>query len=1147
MNISELHVDDFGAWHNLTLDDLSESATVFYGRNEAGKTTLLNLIRTVLYGFSEKRCKKYLPPAQGAEAGGSLSISDINGRYSLHRSAPSNYRGGEGTFRVSSADGGKHGKELLTTLLAGVDETIFNNVFAVGLSQMQQLATLSDTEAAEQLYGLATGVDRVSLGDVTRELETRRCSLLTTPESERATTQPGAIDRLIEQRQRLQRELKALRRDEEHFARLRSDHRKLTKSITDREKSRKLLDARGDWAEISAEIRKRWARCKKINTKLEDIGAIIDIPQHVMSRVKAIDQNIRQRRREWEKLRDERKTLRQRAAKLSGGHALYPHAAEIEAIDRQRARVVALDHDVKAAKTTVEELEFELQAEMEELGLQTGTSAKRLPAISDEIIEALRIPAREARQLKESVEALKRLAAERRKEAEQVKGQLETAAVRFGGQEIGDVLDRSVTLVKRLERRIDLDEQREGLVRRLDETQDEASYWQGRTLLPWRGVLAVCGIFSGGVAALATGALNNWFTLDPGTGMPMMLIGGSLALVSLVIKNSFENSAEERVDFFHNQLDLLQDEQELANEEVAQLEKVLEGKGHYDQQLIDARQEMEQLSMYLPLNQRLRDATREADAAEHEATLAVRQLKDARLTWKASLRAVGLPDSLTPTQIGAMRGRVSGVTQLRTRINDARREQQDREQELETIRERIQQLLIVGQVIDAPDTLAGQLSRLVTELGRHSRSGRERDQLRERWDELGEKQKRVAGAAQQLYRHRRQLLEGHGISSPAELRDTVSRAGKAEKLRGERDHWLNKISEMAGEEFALPKLQKMLDRRSNALLEQLSRIDEERETLGADLNDLQQRAGQLKQKLDGHMSDRRGEQKELEIRVLDEKIRRASERWHHAATVSAVLDSVKQNYETRRQPVALAEASRHLDRLTEGRYTRIWTPMGQSALCIDDAHGTALPVEKLSRGTRELVFLALRLALVSSYNRRGANMPIVLDDVFVNFDDTRARAAAAVLYDLAKSGQQMLIFTCHERIRDIFGDMGADVRDLPARTGVAKRAQPIEPEEPVQEPQPVASPAADAKPIATVERAEASLPIYDAEAWDEAVEQLAIGLPVARKKAVEAPPAIVVEDVFEVQPDSEEQASAVRHLAWRDEWLDPLPDLADSE
>ena len=222
--------------------------------------------------------------------------------------------------------------------------------------------------------------------------------------------------------------------------------------------------------------------------------------------------------------------------------------------------------------------------------------------------------------------------------------------------------------------------------------------------------------------------------------------------------------------------------------------------------------------------------------------------------------------------------------------------------------------------------------------------------------------------------------------------------------------------------------------------------------------------------------------------------------------------------------------------------------MGQSSLSIDDRNGTPLPVEKLSRGTRELVFLALRLALVSSYQRRGASMPIVLDDVFVNFDDQRARAAAAVLADLAQAGQQFLVFTCHKRIRDIFAELDADVRDLPTRTGLAKRAEvETKPKKKLKKSEIVAIDSSPMPEPKKTPKVEASLPVYDAESWDEAIEQIA--LPVVEKKPEPKKRAVKKEEV--VLPDMEDaviseiaesDAWQVRP-AWRDEWLEPLPDL----
>ena len=63
MRIRKLRVDGFGVWTGLELSDLNAPLVVFYGENEAGKTTLMQFIRAVLYGFSDDRRQRYLPGA----------------------------------------------------------------------------------------------------------------------------------------------------------------------------------------------------------------------------------------------------------------------------------------------------------------------------------------------------------------------------------------------------------------------------------------------------------------------------------------------------------------------------------------------------------------------------------------------------------------------------------------------------------------------------------------------------------------------------------------------------------------------------------------------------------------------------------------------------------------------------------------------------------------------------------------------------------------------------------------------------------------------------------------------------------------------------------------------------------------------------
>jgi hypothetical protein len=110
-------------------------------------------------------------------------------------------------------------------------------------------------------------------------------------------------------------------------------------------------------------------------------------------------------------------------------------------------------------------------------------------------------------------------------------------------------------------------------------------------------------------------------------------------------------------------------------------------------------------------------------------------------------------------------------------------------------------------------------------------------------------------------------------------------------------------------------------------------------------------------------------------------------------------------------------------------------PLDRRGLLVENNQGESLSLDVLSRGTREAVFIGLRLALAGSFARRGAMLPLVLDDVLVNFDSDRVRCAANVLCDFARQGHQVIMFTCHEHITDIFEDAQADIRVLPPRDG----------------------------------------------------------------------------------------------------------------
>lgn len=87
--------------------------------------------------------------------------------------------------------------------------------------------------------------------------------------------------------------------------------------------------------------------------------------------------------------------------------------------------------------------------------------------------------------------------------------------------------------------------------------------------------------------------------------------------------------------------------------------------------------------------------------------------------------------------------------------------------------------------------------------------------------------------------------------------------------------------------------------------------------------------------------------------------------------------------------------------------------------------GKKIPLSRLSRGTVEQVYLALRVAC--SDLLYGKEFPLILDDTFAYYDDDRL---FCTLKWLAGRGQQILIFTCQRREEDLLKKTGAPYRKI---------------------------------------------------------------------------------------------------------------------
>jgi len=204
-----------------------------------------------------------------------------------------------------------------------------------------------------------------------------------------------------------------------------------------------------------------------------------------------------------------------------------------------------------------------------------------------------------------------------------------------------------------------------------------------------------------------------------------------------------------------------------------------------------------------------------------------------------------------------------------------------------------------------------------------------------------------------------------------------------------------------------------LDGSPQAMTEELEKASIRQEEVRTEVEALTGQAEQLEAEL------ARLEAETPDPARLAEDIRRLEEEERRVAGEASALEEALRSV---RRAVESYQAG-HLDRLARGtaqlfhafslgRFSEVRFTAGHEP----EARGEGAPwtpCSRMSRGTRDQLFLALRLALIESL---GESVPVVLDEVFPLWDDARLEEARRVLADRAEKGSQILIATRDTRL-----------------------------------------------------------------------------------------------------------------------------------
>lgn len=206
--------------------------------------------------------------------------------------------------------------------------------------------------------------------------------------------------------------------------------------------------------------------------------------------------------------------------------------------------------------------------------------------------------------------------------------------------------------------------------------------------------------------------------------------------------------------------------------------------------------------------------------------------------------------------------------------------------------------------------------------------------------------------------------------------------------------------------------------------------EEEGKNENGGMTALRERNRQIEQEMAKMNSDLRGFAEQIravaqnpetlrrEIREKKELEKELDHRYQVADIAHSVMEETLNEIRQSFGPELNEKTSEILGKLTGGAYgeTMVRKDYKVQVASGEDRHFREYGC--FSAGTVEQVYLALRLAIVELVESESGKMPLFLDDVLAQYDDSRAKEAIRYLKEYAEGGQ-VIMFTCHGFIREL--------------------------------------------------------------------------------------------------------------------------------
>ena len=438
------------------------------------------------------------------------------------------------------------------------------------------------------------------------------------------------------------------------------------------------------------------------------------------------------------------------------------------------------------------------------------------------------------------------------------------------------------------------------------------------------------------------------------------------------------------------------------------------------------------------LETQIQDAQRRLVPLQTALTQAESQWQEWQQAWQAALAEAGHEDTLPVEQLETRLARMHDIQTLLAQMDSLRADDIEPLQSALDSWMRHARTLADHLMPDAPAdmspqdmalTLAGRLKAARQDEAEHHRLQQQQARDRQALEAARQQQIQVDALLQPL-------RVAAGIDDMTLLGPAIARSEERRQI----EHEIRRIETAlreAGDGQPLENLRtEAASIEPDQLQVELNRLGTEAGQVVEDISRLGAQHGQLKAAFDALNGSDAAARAAARQQEAAAGMAEAAERYLRLKTAARLLQWSMERFRQTRQGPMLARASEIFQALTLGSFSRLLVDADSHdsprLVSIRTDGNKPVEVPGLSEGTRDQLYLALRLAALDQQASQGSRMPLIADDLFINFDDRRTEAGLQVLGDVSRR-MQVILLTHHDHLvplaRQVLGD-GLNVIEL---------------------------------------------------------------------------------------------------------------------